>query len=769
MSIRNVLPALTLGLLVAALSPGQGLVIPVEVDVRPLALRSHRVTVEIDEQAATTSVEQVFVNHTDRRLEAQYVFPIPRGAAISGFSMTVGGSEKPGQMVEAGEARRIYESIVRRAQDPGLIEDLGGQLFRARIFPIEPNSTQRIVVRYQHVSPAEGGLVHFVYPVRSRASGGPTVEADFRIDVSIESTRPVTNIYSPSHPVLVAHEGERRARVEFAAERTTIDHDFHLYYAVADADVGLGLVTHRPDPNRPGHFMMLVSPRSDLQEERIVDRDVVLVVDTSGSMAGEKIEQVRRALAHMIEALGDGDRFNIVAYSTDVDPWRSKLVGATEGRASALAFARTLVAQGGTDLSGALDTALSFRRPGSDRPFVVVFLTDGKPTLGRTTDPARILETVDAARAADGGDDIRIFTWGVGYDVDTHLLDAIAGRASGVSDYVRPHEDIAVAIASFFSKASHPVLSDLQLEVEGDVELANVYPRRLGDLHAGEQIVLIGRYTGAGDVAVRLTGKVGQRSESFTWEGAFAADESDHAFVESLWAQRRIGHLLDEIRLHGEREELVGDVIRLASQYGIQTPYTSYLVVEDGIDVPATTRPELARRNEADGLFAFRGRAGERLDRMAGGAAGARQSRESTEAESKAADEQRQLADSLEKGFAGRDGRESVDTSNYLRRLKETERLGRSAGVPFRRVEGRRYVHYRGLWVDDRFGEKVEVTSVRFASPAYFRLLELRPELARAFALGRAVLVVTGPGQAVVVGEEGVDEMEDAAIEALFR
>ena len=689
----------------------QGLLIPDEPDLPPLALVQHKVRVEIDRQAAVTIVEQTFLNNTERQLEAQYLFPIPRGAALSRFTMLVNGKEKAGEMVEKNQARSIYNSIVNRAQDPGLLEYLGGDLFRASIFPILPHGTQRITLRFEQILNAQNSIVSYSYPVRAGPKRGPTVQGEFSIEATLKSAAPILNLYSPSHAVHVARGNDHEARVTFAQRQTTLDKDFQLYYSVSDKAVGLNLLATRPDPKNPGFFMMLVAPKSTLQAARIVERDVVFVIDTSGSMAGEKIKQARNALKILISKLNDGDRFNIVTFSSFADPWQKGLVSARERRQDALNFAETLIAQGGTDIAGALDAALAFPRDAT-RPAVVIFMTDGKPTLGETTDPKRILAKVRAARAG-----ARIFTWGVGYDVDTHLLDDMAD----VSEYVRPEEDIAAKVAAFADKAGQPVLTDIDFKVlGGKVQLVNLHPREFPDLVAGGQFVLLGRYTGEGDVAFQLTGNLNGKRESFTYEGAFPAAESRHPFVEILWAQRRIGHLLDQIRLHGESKELVDDVVRLSTGYAIPTPYTSALILENDRLAPS---PEAAAERKSEQEF--------------------------------------------NEGFKARDGKGAVDAAQRLRRLKESEQAGDKAF--FKKAAATRFFFTRETWVDERFDVGQTVTRIKFGSAAYFRLLEKSPWIVDALKLGAQVVFVTAPGKAIAIDVTCEESLTDAQIEDLFK
>jgi Ca-activated chloride channel family protein len=754
----------TAALLLAVAAPAfaQGIVIPDDPNLPPLSLINHRVKVDIDRQGATTTIEQIFLNNTDRQLEAQYIFPNPRGAAMSRFTMLMNGKEKGGEIVEKNQARQIYNSIVNRSRDPGLLEYLGGDLFRANIFPIAPRGSQTITLRFEQVLTLQDALVSYVYPVRAAQKHGPVVQGEFSFEATIKSAIPILNIYSPSHGINVMRASDREAKVTYSDRRATLEKDFQLYYGVSDKEIGLNLVTSRPNAQEPGYFMLLLAPKTTIQVDRIVERDLVFVVDTSGSMAGDKIKQARNALKYLVGKLNDGDRFNIVSFASFAETWQKGLVSAKDRKEDGVRFADTLIAQGGTDIAGALDSAVGCLGTDPARPSYIVFMTDGKPTMGETTKAKDILAKVQAAKGRPNGESIRLFTWGVGYDVDTHLLDDMANTGGGVSEYVRPEEDIAVKVAAFANKASSPVLTGLDFKLIGNkVQLSNMLPRALPDLYAGGQLVLIGRYTGDGDVAFELTGRVNGKVEKFTYENKFAATEAKGQFIELLWAQRRIGHLLDQIRLHGETKELVDDVIRLSKEYGIQTPYTSSLILEDGVHpmgAMPTPRPE------------FRGGKGEaekRLDVLVrkAPAADAAAPLSKPAPEAKAAAE---MEESLVLRFKDKDGKAGVDVARRLRELKEMDRSTDAASSGFRKAAGTRFIQYRGVWVDERFQAEAAVTSVKFGSDAYFRLLEKQPALVDAFKLGTDVILMTNSGKAIIVGDAGEEKLSDVQIDALF-
>jgi Ca-activated chloride channel family protein len=758
--MMNRLLALAFVLAAAVPAAAQGLVIPDEPDLPPLSLNRHAVRVDIKNQAASTLVEQLFVNNTERRLEAQFLFPIPKDSAISRFSLTIDGKEQAGEVVAKDKARSIYQSLVSRAQDPTLLEHMGGDLFRASLV-IDPKAKRTIALRFEQVLPAQDALVRYLYPVRHGTTRGATVNGEFSVEVRIASPGPIGNVYSPSHAITVTRSGELDAKAVFSARDVKLTKDFQLYYGVCEKTVGLNVVAHRADPKQAGTFLMLLSPRSTLLAQKVVQRDVVFVVDTSGSMAGEKIQQAKNALKHCIANLNEGDRFNVVTFSSFADAWKKELVPATpETLKAALARADAILAEGATDIAGAVDTALAFPRDAA-RPFVVIFMTDGKPTVGDTIDPKVILSRVEKSKSSQ----LRVFTWGVGYDVDTQLLDAIAASTGGLSEYVHPEEDIATKVSAFWGKASRPVLTNLELAVEGKVQLLNVLPVALPDLYAGGQLVLVGRYTGDGAAKLTLKGRVNDKEETFTFDVAFPADEAKNAFVDLLWAKRRIGHLLDTIRLKGENQELVDDVVRLSKEYGIQTPYTSWIILDDGrVSDAGGAGGGVGGRAmfaSADRDRAAEKKAQDKLD------AWAKEPPAPQAADEEQRKEHNEAAKALAGGFKQKDGKSAVDTAGYLRRLKESERSGEGLAV-FRRAAGTRFFQYRDLWVDERFEAAHAVTSVQFGSAAYFRIVELHPELLEIFKLSTSIVVVTSKGRALVVSAAGEKELSDAKIAELF-
>jgi Ca-activated chloride channel family protein len=783
--MRRFIAVLVLGLTACGSAQARGILIPTEKALPPLAMLNHQVTIAIDDQVAVTRVEQTFRNHTDRQLEATYVFPVPRGASVRKFSMWVNGTEVPAELVEAAKARQIYTSIVQRTLDPGLLEYMGNDLLQVKVFPVPAKGDQKLALSFTSVVPGDNGLVEYVYPLKHDGKAVSTLQK-FSITVNLRSQQPIQNIYSPSHAITTTRPSDRQAVIAFEKDQAVLDRDFQLFYTAGSKDVGLTALTHRPAASSPGYFMLLVSPRAELSKEQQAPRDVVLVLDTSGSMRGKRMTQARNALKYCLSKLEKQDRFAVVNFATTVNRYNEKLLPAGMDQiAQAQKWVDGLEATGGTAINDALLAALELRTGEEGRTFTIVFFTDGQPTIGET-DVDKIQKNMLAKNTAS----TRIFTFGVGDDVNASFLDQLAERSRALSTYVREFEDIEAKVSSLYAKISNPVLTNLKLEVSGGVKLAEVYPPQLPDLFHGSQLVVLGRYTGAGHAAVMLTGQVGKDRKEFTYETAFADKTADDkTFVEDLWARRKVGYLLDQIRLNGEKKELVDEVVTLAKRYGITTPYTSYLVVPDG-PLPVArggaggmVPPGLARGGPKGRVAEFAKKLREKGDSDKNGLADARGkfaeeslreagAKDANAPLSTAALDQKQAFDKARAFFARRDllsvqaGKLGVDLSLQTDNLRNQVRLTQTAS---RQVNQRNCLEVGGVWIDDGFNAKMETVAVKAMSKAYFRILERQPRMRDVFGLGNYLVWVTPSGAALIVDlNDGRTDMSDADIDRLF-
>ncbi len=753
---------LSVMLLLAVAEPASAL------DVRTKDLT---VRVEIVDGVATTAISQLLFNDLNVQAEAIWILPLADGAVADQFRMTVNGIEMAGEVLGADQARSIYEGIVRQRRDPALLEYFGKGCLRARVFPIPACGSVRVDVRFREVLPKSGALHSWKLPVRVIGVDGRAPESVV-LDLELRSRQRLGNVFSPSRDIHVVQKDDYNARASFEGPSSKLENgELALFYGLSENEFGLDLLTHWKKGEGEGTFLMLVSPKRNWDEEKVLAKAITFVVDVSGSMAGAKIEQAKGALRFFVSSLRSDDRFQIISFSDEVRPFFAGLVGATaENLESARGKIAGLEATGGTNISEALHTALKGEVPLGYVP-ILVFLTDGLPTLGERS-PQTILQRVRQENTAK----TRIFVFGVGSDVDTVLLDTLAADSGGARDYVREQEDIEVKTGALFTKLSHPVMSDLELTADG-IELMRLAPKKLPDLFHGDRLVLLGRYTGSGPRAIRLSGTVSGERRSYVYEGAFAnAGEEKNDFVPSLWAERRVAYLLDEIRLHGRDPELLAEVERLGREYHIVTPYTSHLIVEEGLRVgfyrgpsdgippggghggggyPRRHDPSTPGTDEAlRGLGYVGGNEQESFDTVAAllKDAGVLPRSASPEEWRRLAEEVvRELRDSttgLERLEQTTTGQVAVDTSQTLARLMSGRAKSNDELVSLfsRRVKDKVFFLREGVWTDRVYDPaKFPVkTSVEAYSSAYFDLLHSRPELAPYLAFSSRLVVVIG-------------------------
>ncbi|MEM8884175.1 MAG: VIT and VWA domain-containing protein [Planctomycetota bacterium] len=685
--------------------------------VRPMAMRltEHRVKIAIENQVARTDVVQVFHNPNPWPIEGVYLFPLPPGAAVSDFTMSMGGKQITGEILDAKRASDIYRSIVSRRDDPGLLEYAGRRAIRARLFPIPARSDTKVTLSFGQVLPTVGGMIEMTYPMRSQAFRHGRVKMAGEID--IRAPQGILNLYCPTHALDVVHKSDTHVAASFEEVSADPSRDLQLLYTLGNREFGLSLSTHKPLGD-DGYFLMLLAPRTSGKRVQPLPKDVVFALDTSGSMGdrgGRKMAQAKRALGYALGRLRPQDRFNIVTFATEARPYRDALVAATpENIAAAVKHVEGLVATGGTAMHDALVQSLAVGRSEGRVP-IVIFLTDGQPTIGPVV-PKEIHTAAGRSNRAEA----RLFVFGVGYDVNTQLLNDLADTHRGTASYVTEKEDIERKVSTLVDRVASPVLTDVAVTIDG-LEARDIYPQRIGDLFAGQQVVLAGRYRGKGAHAIRLRGKLGKDEVHFVYEANFG-DQPGQTFLPKLWAVRRVGFLLSQMRRNGESTELADEVRRLGTRYGIVTPYTSFLVVEEG---------ELARR---------------RLDRARRGrpAGGAPSAPEVRRLEN-AVDELRKQAEEARGASAAYDdgetsGRGAVHFASRLGKMKGAQRAAGMTGRGVRLVDGKTFRFFEGVWHEVSLLTTPDIdpppaVKVRYLSDEYMKLLE-NDQLARWLSVG---------------------------------
>ena len=711
----------------AMVASGQGIIVPGPCrrcpEPRPPALpralpiKSIKIDTTISSQVATTHVEQVFRNDTNVTLEGTYLFPIPESASVAEFAIWDGDRRLVGEVRTREEARRIYDEIVRRQRDPGLLEYAGKDLFQASIFPILPNSDKKLEITYTQVVRAEGGTVSYRYPLGTGRQLAQIGTVAGRVEV--ESKEPLRNVYSPTHAIDVKHSSDHRSVVSFESQNGKEQQDFQLFYTISKEDFGLTLLTHR-EAGKHGYFLLMISPKDDWSEQEYTAKDVVFVVDTSGSMAEEgKMEKARAALLYGVRILRPQDRFNIISFAGEEHLMEAGMIAADDkGRARGETFVKALRPVGGTNINQSLLAALrQFIDSDRERPKMLVFMTDGLPTVDETN-VNRIVDNV--RKATKPG--VRLFTFGVGYDVNTTLLDKLAAENGGVADYVEPKEDLEVKVSNFFSKVNYPVLTDVQIDM-GGAQTDLIYPRGIPDVFRGSQVMMIGRYSNAADlksIQLKLTGRSGGTTRTYTYPNlSFPLRSDANEYLPRLWATRRVGWLMEQVRSNGEQKELRDEIVDLGTRYGIVTPYTSYLALENAVTITdnraGTGQPVTVDHAKSRTFGGLTGMSPANAPppapkvRMATG------------------------ADAVQQSKTARAQQEAA-------RLKDDD----TRTDAMRRVEGKTFYLIDGVWTDSEFKTDLGLpeTSLVFGSDEYFALLKQYPKLAGYFSLGERVVVV---------------------------
>ena len=550
-------------------------------------IRTHRVDARIEGRVAHTRVDQIFYNNHAHTIEGMYIFPLPRGASVSGFSMFVDGTEVIGELLDKDEASAIYERIVRERLDPAILEYVGTNIFKARVFPFEANSEKRVKISYDMVLERSGNTYEYVYPL-STEQFSPVPLEEVVVEVSVRSEAPLSNIFSPTHDVEVSEADEVTYTVAYEESQVTPDIDFQLFFDVPDDDMGFNVLPYKQE-GEDGFFIALISPRYKFAEDLAIPRDVVFVIDKSGSMRRGKFEQAREALLYSIRALGEEERFGLVAFSSTVRLFESRLLPATEANVvKAESFLEELEVIGGTDINRGLKEGLDLFES-SDALKIMVFLTDGLPTIG-VRDVKTILDDANHWNLRN----VRIFAFGLGYDVNTYLLDMLSRESRGASEYVRPEERVDYRVKRFFEKLSLPLLADVEVEI-GGVKTYDVFPRYFTDVFKNTQMLMAGRYKQGGRLSLSLLGTRSGRDVAYEYATELPGADTERDFVPRHWASQKIGFLLEELRSGGEDEEVLDEIVYLSKRYGVMTPYISFLIREDTPVARAETRSEAKR------------------------------------------------------------------------------------------------------------------------------------------------------------------------------
>lgn len=679
-----------------------------------------RATLTLDGRVLRYEVTETFVNRGTMIGETEFLLPLPARAAFEDLALSINGEMVTGETMRAERARAIYEEIVRRQRDPALVEWMGQGLLRTRIFPIAPGETKTVVVRFRAVAEREGDALRIDYrsPMRTGDDGARNT-----LEVRYAAAGEFGRAFSPTHDLTDDTQGSLRvSRVERARGVVTV-----LVPVRVSRGASVHVLTHA-EGGEDGFAMITISPPPP--SRTVTPRDITFVLDISGSMAGVKLEQAKAAGRTLLASLSPTDRFRVIAFSTDVREFRESWSVATHANIRAAQdYLADLAAGGSTNISGALETAL--RTPaGDERLPLVLFLTDGAPTVGERH-PDRIAAIATSLRGRQ-----RVFTFGVGTDVNAALLEQLALSGRGTAQFVRPEEDVERAVSVVAQRLTSPVATDLRVRVDG-VRVDRVQPAGTLDLFAGQELTVFARYHGGRrDARVTVEGTSVDGPVHWTAAADFPGRADENAFVARLWAVQRVGWLSAERRRNGPTSELDDELRALGQRFGIPTELTSYLVVEPGMmNTVGGVRPRDLPSTQLSGVTVTAAAAAPRQDASLRGFEAA-----------KASADQRQV-----------------------QTMAQLDRSQRVDGVTQQFVQGRVFTQRDGQWQDARQEQvTTRVVQVRAFSEAYFALLQRLPALKDVFALGEKVSV-QGRAVRLVLDPAGQSTLRVGVLDEIVR
>lgn len=685
--------------------------------------KSSDVKVELADRVLRYEITETYINRGGRVGEADYMFPLPKGAALQDLKLSINGEMVAGETMSAGEARQIYEEIVRRQRDPALLEWMGYGLLRARIFPIAPGEEKKVVVRFQVVAPREGDALRVDYfrGLRTVRGSDRQQEGTTTFTLTYPDEQRYGTAYSPTHSLINSDEGRtRRAEIRDVANEVTV-----LIPVRASDAPSISLLANAPG-NDDGFALITLSPPASARgSAHAIPRDVVFVIDVSGSMNGKKIDQAREAGKQVLHSLSPSDRFHFIDFSSDVRSFRDGWTSATsENIRAAERYLDALEAEGGTNIAGALKEALAAGTQSGRLP-IVLFLTDGMPTVG-ITDGDEIAASVAAHRG-----ERRVFTFGVGADLNISLIEQLAIEGHGTASFVRPDESVERAVGIVAARLTNPIVTGVRIHSD-NVRLGRMLPSGAVDVFAGEDLVVLARYSGSGPAVIRFDGQTARGPVSWSTRVTFPDRTRGNPFVARLWATQRVGYLSAERRKHGASSEIDNEIRQLGERYGIPTEFTSYLVLEPGMRPPsrgAMGGSGIQMQSQVVTGMATTGTAMAAPSPVVNGA-----------------------FDAASKAVAQRSARSIGSLS--AEEMLATGKIARVGNLVF--------VLKDSVWTDTRKASGPTL-SVKAFSAAYFKLLDLLPELQQPLTVGERVRV-SGRAMMIAVSPKGVEQLSNADI-----
>ncbi len=571
-------------------------------------LQHTEVKADISGFLVRATVTQEFENAADHKIEAVYTFPLPQNAAVDDMTMLVGGRMVKGKIKKREEAKQIYEDARRNGNVASLLDQERPNIFTQSVTNIMPGEKIKIVISYIETLKYEDGNYEFVFPMVvgpryvpgnaiSKQGGGwandtdrvpdasritpnvakPGTRAghDISVEVSLDAGVPLDNVISKTHDVDIARNGNTKAVVKLRNQSTLPNKDFTLKYDVAGKKINDAVLTH--NGKNGGFFQVILQPPDRPTNEQITPKELVFVLDTSGSMSGFPIEKAKEAMKHAIDGLNPRDTFNLITFAGDTHVLFPKPVAATrENLRLAQDFLADRRGGGGTEMMKAIRVALD-PTDSQEHVRIVCFMTDGY--VGNENEIIADIKRHPNAR---------VFSFGIGSSVNRFLLDKMAQAGRGEVEYVALHDDGSKAAQRFHERVQNPLLTDIEVDW-GGLQVSDVLPKQIPDLFSAKPLILTGKYNGSGRATIRLRGK--QAGQILTREIAvdFPAAQPQHDVLATLWARTKIDDLTMQDPGNAERLDLQASITALGLQYRLMTQYTSFVAVEEKLITDGTT------------------------------------------------------------------------------------------------------------------------------------------------------------------------------------
>ncbi|MEN3327979.1 MAG: Ca-activated chloride channel [Acidobacteriota bacterium] len=570
-------------------------------DPNTLSLQVMNVDVLIDNQHARVKVMQIFDNHSAQNLEGKYLFALPQTASIFDFAVWDADVRIPGVMMEKRRANKAYSEIRQQQIDPGLLqqddEHEGRSAFSAKVFPIPAYGTKRVEIEYTEVLPVDSLVSHFTFPLKPSFGDAQRVD-DFNLHVHVLSDYPISPINNEpdTYALTVTKSESNEFEADFHATGFDLKQDFSFDYRIDVPESTLSFTTYRApeqisaydlrDPalavqNPSGYFeaRAVFNQSTDVQNKQ--PRNVILLLDTSLSMYGEKLKRAVEALDYFLNSLSPQDHFDLILFNEETYSFSPAPLPATpDNTEHALDFIRNSMLGSGSDLRKALATAVELAPQFPQGERSVVLVSDGNPTLG-TRKVKQILQTVDT--------NTRVFAFGLGSDANNSLLEELAKAGHGYFAGARETEDITTALKIFFDHVGSTSIENAQLSSND-----NFYQVYASSDYGfdGSSLAFVGRYrTPAPRTTVAVTGQFGTETVKLTRDVVLPESADIHSHLPRVWARARVDALLREMDLNGEREDYIAEIIRLSQKYRFVTPYTAFIAAPRALLRPRLIQP----------------------------------------------------------------------------------------------------------------------------------------------------------------------------------